>query len=423
MPSIARKNLLEDIPRFLVAQAGIMFAVSLVTIQTGIQAGFTRSTSQLIDNSKADIWVSSENMVHLGLTTPLSYDVIAQAQQVEGVDRAEGLLIRGASWRNSENKLTSVTLVGFDPEGQLFTPWNITQGRVSTLMVPYTVIVDESSLDALNVKQRGDIGIVGSLPAQIVGLTQGTQSLVLGHFMFTSLESAYTYTTSRLSAKLPCDYASENAPCTPTEANYPPEPKALSANDPFALLSGRARAGENVEPISFVMVRAKRGEDLEALKQRLEHALPNTHAYTRAEMSKLTQIYWEKRSGIGFVLGIGAVVGVIVGIVIVGQILYSSVSDHMKEFGTLKAMGSSDWVIYGVIAEQALWMAVLGYVPGIALCLGVAAWTSATQGIVILITPLSALSVFGITVAMCICSAVFAIQKVTRVDPGIVFKG
>jgi putative ABC transport system permease protein len=423
MPSLARKNLLEDLPRFLVAQAGIMFAVSLVTIQTGIQAGFTRSTSQLIDNSKADIWVSSQNMVHLGLTVPLSYDRVAEAQQVKGVDKAEALIIRGAAWRNPDNKLTSVTLIGFDPDAQLFSPWNIIQGQTSTLKVPYTVMADQTSLRALNVEKRGDFGVIGSYPAQIVGITKGTQSLVLGHLMFTSLETAFTYVTSPLTAKLPCGYASENLDCTPIDANFPPEPRALSSNDPFALLSGRARPGENIEAISFVLIRAKSGTDIETLKQNLEKALPNTRAYTRAEMSKLTQAYWENRSGIGFVLGIGAVVGIIVGIVIVGQILYSSVADHQKEFGTLKAMGASNWVIYGVIIEQALWMAVLGYIPGIALCLGVAAWTSATQGIVILITPASALTIFGITVAMCISSAAFAIQKVTRVDPGIVFKG
>jgi putative ABC transport system permease protein len=65
MASIARKNLFEDIPRFIVAQAGIMFAVSLVTIQTGILNGFTRSTGILIDRSQADIWVASKDMVYL----------------------------------------------------------------------------------------------------------------------------------------------------------------------------------------------------------------------------------------------------------------------------------------------------------------------------------------------------------------------
>jgi putative ABC transport system permease protein len=85
-------------------------------------------------------------------------------------------------------------------------------------------------------------------------------------------------------------------------------------------------------------------------------------------------------------------------------------------------MGASDWVIYSVIIEQALWMAGLGYLPSLILCLGVGTWTSATQGILILITPTTALGVFGITVVMCVSAALFAIQKVTRVDPAIVFK-
>jgi putative ABC transport system permease protein len=139
-------------------------------------------------------------------------------------------------------------------------------------------------------------------------------------------------------------------------------------------------------------------------------------------MASRTRAYWLQRTGLGFVLGLGAVVGIIVGMVIVGQILYSSVSDHIKEFGTLKAMGASDWVLYRVIMEQALWMAVLGYVPSMALCLGLGAWTLATQGIMILITPITTVGIFGITVVMCVGSALFAIQKVTHVDPAIVFK-
>ncbi|MDP8963221.1 MAG: FtsX-like permease family protein, partial [Cyanobacteriota bacterium] len=212
------------------------------------------------------------------------------------------------------------------------------------------------------------------------------KSVVLGDLVFTSLENASTYSN----------------PLADTTST----PKALSAKD----------------PVTFVLVRAKQGENLPSLKKRLEAALPNTRAYTREEMSLQTQRYWQERSGIGFILGLGAVVGVIVGVVIVGQILYSSASDHIKEFGTLKAMGASDWIIYSVIVEQALWMALLGYIPGIALCLGVAAWTAATQSIVILITPASAATVLGLTVVMCVGSAIFAIQKVTRVDPAIVFK-
>lgn len=418
MVSLARKNLLEDLPRFLVAQAGIMFAVSLVTIQTGIFNGFTRSTTKLIDNSTADIWVASKSLVHLELTLPLPATNFIKAQKVPGVERAEALSVKGALWLHSNDEITLVRIIGFEPNGQLFTPQNLVQGGVSTLKTPYTVIVDATNLNSLHVQKVGDVAEFGSLPARIVGLTQGNRSIASNPFIFTSLENANAYSssgqTSSVSCKLPTGatefecvntYATVNQNSSGTQSPVPP-PKALSATD----------------QITFILIRVQPGQDLKLLKQRLEAALPNTKAFTRKELAQKTETFWQERTGIGFVLGLGAIVGVIVGVIIVGQILYSSVTDHLREFGTLKAMGASDLVMYGVIVEQALWMAVLGYVPGMILCLGVGYWTFATQGILILITPVTAIAVFGITVSMCVGSAVFAIQKVTRVDPAIVFK-
>jgi putative ABC transport system permease protein len=399
MASIARKNLIEDIPRFLVAQAGIMFAVCLVTIQTGLQYGFARSSSLLIDRSQADIWVASKNMVHLGLTLPVSYERVQEAREVEGVDIAEGVIVRGGVWHQEQSdEISSITIIGAAPEGLLFSSTPIIQGSFSELKEPYNVITDKSNLKSLNVKQVGDFGTINTIPAHIAGLTEGTQSIVFGNILFTSLESANAYINIRsANRRLVRDDNSK-----PTAA-----PRSIAATD----------------PITFVLIRAKPGEDIEKLRSRIEDALPNTRAYSREEMALQTQIYWQERSGIGFILGLGAVVGVLVGIVVVGQILYASVSDRIKEFGTIKAMGASDWFIYRAIMEQGLWMAILGYVPGMALCLGVAAWTAQSQGITILITPASAIAVFGITAAMCIGSAIFAIQKVTRLDPAIVFKG
>ncbi len=424
MASIARKNLFEDIPRFLVAQAGIMFAVSLVTIQTGIFDGFTRTSTTLINSSQADIWVSSDTMVHLGLTLPIPVSQLSQTQQVAGVERAEGLIFKTPLWRDSGGNIMSVVLIGFDPQGQLFTPTNITQGSMKALSEPYTIIVDQTDLHTLNLQQTGDVGEIASLPARLVGLTKGNHSIIANPFVFTSLESANAYGNSGLTSNLDCKLqkGSDGIKCTTTYSKSaptditttaptsvkpaPPVPKHLTGND----------------LITYILVRAKPSEDLQTLKHQIEAALPSTRAYTQAEMIEKTQTYWQQRTGIGFILGLGAAVGVIVGIVIVSQILYSSVSSHLKEFGTLKAMGASDWVIYGVIWEQALWMAVLGYLPSMVLCLGLAAWTSATQGILILITPTTAIAVFGLTVLMCVGSSIFAIQRVIRVDPAIVFK-
>ncbi|MBC6419457.1 MAG: ABC transporter permease [Prochloron sp. SP5CPC1] len=415
MVSIARKNLFEDLPRFLVAQAGIMLAVSLVTIQTGILEGFTRSTTLLIDYSAADLWVADVEMVHLELTKPLLFRQVNIAQKVNGVQKAEPLIMGGGLWLTPKGQLTPLRTFGFDPEGELFRP-QTTAGSLRELKQPYTVMVDESKLNSLNV-QIGSSAQIRSLPAKLVAITQNTQSIASSSVVFTSLENANAYIYSAFSSKLDCKLEEEGVNCTTI---YEKSDKA----DSFEL----AENLETPEPLSstdaiaYILIKAKPGQDLEVLKQKLEAALPGTRAYTTAEMSKKTGDFWEKRTGVGFILGLGATVGVIVGMVIVGQILYTSVSDHIKEFGTLKAMGAPDGVIYGSIVEQSLWMAVLGYIPSMVLCLGLSYWALATEGVIILITPLSAVGIFAITVVMCVGAALFAIQKVTWVDPAIVFK-
>ncbi|MEO0458841.1 MAG: FtsX-like permease family protein [Cyanobacteria bacterium P01_A01_bin.114] len=416
MVSLARKNLLKDLPRFLVAQAGILFAVSLVTIQSGILKGFMRSTTLLINQSEADIWVASENLVNFELTEPFPYVLLQEAQGIPGIARVEPLLIGSGRWYAEGGRLTTLRLFGFDPEGQLFRPGQVSSDVLAALNEPYTAIIDKTNQRSFRIDAVGDTARIRSLPVEVVGITQDTQSLVSSKFVFASLENANAYASSGFSADLTCQLADggglnctntyERNPSGDVETPSPPPPGELTAD----------------APVTYLLVKATAGTDLQALKQRLEAALPGTRAFTQTELATQTESYWRRSTGIGFILGLGSVVGVIVGMVIVAQILYTSVSEHIKEFGTLKAIGASDVSIYGVIIEQALWMSVLGYVPGLLLCSGLGAWTSATQGVIILITPASALGVFGITVMMCVGSAFFAIQKVTRVDPGVVFK-
>ena len=414
MASIARKNLFEDIPRFLVAQAGIMFAVSLVTIQIGILNGFTRSTGLLIDQSSADLWVASEDMVHLEVTSPMPLEQLVKVRSVEGVQRAEALMIRAALWRAADRTIAPIRLYGFDPNGQLFANWKLTQGTVTALSTPYTMMIDKAQLSALNLKQVGDGGSIGSLPAKVVGLATDTQSMASSATAFTSLETANAFSTSGLSSTANIRIQNgevevlNNVETAPVRSSTKPPslPRKLSLSD----------------SITFILVKAKPDQDVQVLRQRLDAALPGIRTLTKAEMAQQTRDYWEKRTGVGFILGLGATVGFVVGMVVVSQILYSSVADHIKEYGTLKAMGASDWIIYRVITEQALWMAVLGYLPSMALCIGLGTWTMTAKGIMILISPVTAAGVFCITVVMCVGSAMFAIQKVTRVDPAIVFK-
>ncbi|MCM1983929.1 ABC transporter permease [Lyngbya confervoides] len=389
MVSIARKNLFFDLPRFIVAQAGIMFAVGLVTIQTGIYNGFTRSSTILIDHAEADLWMAHEDMRHLDLTLPIPYRWATEAKTVEGVAEAEALVSRGSIWRYAFGELSVIRIIGLDPQGDLFNPQPLVAGQLSDLDQPYTITVDALDQESLDVSGINHTAEIGSYRARVVGITDGVRSIVSNPFVFTSLENANAF----------------NSPIAPASDSPDPPPPLSSESE-----------------ISFVLIRATSDTSLAALKQRLMNTFPGSRVVTQAELAQITQDYWRNSTGVGYILGLGAVVGVIVGTVVVGQILYSSVADHIREFGTLKAMGSSDWFIYRVILEQALWMAVLGYIPGMLLSMGVGSWTLNAQAIQILINPVTAAAVFVVTVVMCSGAAIFAIQKVTRLDPAIVFK-
>ena len=417
MVSLARKNLLEDIPRFIVAQAGILFAVSLVTLQTGIFTGFSLSTVALIDNSSAALWVSSDSLVQLELTLPISVSELIKARRVSGVDRAEGLLFTGAQWYPPEGEMARARIVGFDPNSELYRPPKVLKGDLEALREPYTVMIDRTDKDSLNVENLGLEAQMNVLPAKVVGITEGNASMISNPFILTSLQNATAYLqgggTSQLNCSLPqgsgqleCINRFQPAEKEGKEVESPTPPRELVASD----------------VITFILVKPEAGVELSTLKQRLEQELNQVTVYTQEELSQKTQNYWQQRTGIGFILGLGTVVGIIVGTVVVSQILYSSVSDHLKEFGTLKAMGASAGMIYRVIIEQALWMAILGYLPAMMICLGLAHFINNSQGTLLLIPPESAIAIFVITIIMCVGSAIFAIQKVNRVDPAIVFK-
>ncbi len=394
-----------------------MFAVSLVTIQLGILKGFSRSTAIVIDYASADLWVASKEMVSFELTSPIPADYINQATQTPGVDRAEILLLRAGRWRGPDGKLSPTRIFGFNPDGQLFAGWKLRDGQLDAIKQPYSAIVANGVQKSLGLDPPDERtgGSIGGLPVTIVGTAEDVQSNASSPFLFASLETANAYGSAEVNSSINCTRnTSGDLNCVNSFKNRPigekvgelPPLKPLSVGD----------------PITYILIRAKAGEDIPLLKQRLTQALPETQVLTQAELAALTRNYWEARTGVGFILGLGATVGFIVGMVVVGQILYASVADHLREFGTLKAMGAPNGVIYRIIIEQSLWMAILGYVPSMGICLALGQWTQVTRGIMILIEPSTAVAVLVLTVAMCVGSALFAVQKVTRVDPAIVFK-
>lgn len=376
-------------PRFLVALAGIVFAVTLLTVQMGIFNGFKRSTTLLIEESKADIWIAQRDMAYLEVTLPLPYERLAQTRAIPGVAIAEPMILRTILWHSTHGGLNVGRVVGFNPDGRLFAPGDVPRSELDRLRESYTFLVDAAHLDLVDLRKPGDTGTIGLLPARLVGITHGTQPIVSATFFYMSLESANAYTPSALSF------------FSPTNAKPPP----LTTGD----------------SISFILVKAKNAAGVAALQRVLNRRLADAHAFTRAEMMARTRDYWVNRTSLGFVLFLGALLGIIVGIAVVGQILYTSVNEHLREYGTLKAIGVADRFLYVVIALQAVFMALIGYLPSLALSLLVAS-IAARRGVEVSITPGTAAIVLAAAVVMCVASAAFAVQRVTRADPAIVFR-
>jgi putative ABC transport system permease protein len=148
--------------------------------------------------------------------------------------------------------------------------------------------------------------------------------------------------------------------------------------------------------------------------------LSDVEVLTAAEFRDRSRSFWLFDTGAGFALFAGALLGMIVGTVIVAQTLYSSTKDHLNEFANLRAIGSSGLYVHKVIICQALISAVIGFCLAAGIGLIVVAATADTA-LPIVMTPALTLGLFMLTVLMCVVSAIAAIVQVTRIDPAMVF--
>jgi len=348
-----------------------------------------RSSTLLIEESRADLWIASREMLYMEITLPISYSWVAKAKAVEGVASAEPLIIRSIVWKNAKGLLDYGRVVGFDPAGTLLRIDAHPSGDLALVAKPHAFAVDAAQLREMGVDGIGAQGTIRSRPASLVALTHDTQPMISPTFFYTSLRNAVAWSPIMIDEFVRDPF--------------------LSAFDPNS-------------PLQFILVGVKPGSDVERVRAALERALPDSRALTRQEMMDVTRRYWIKRTSIGFILGLVALLGVFVGIVVVAQILYASVNEHLRDYGTLKALGIPDRSIYGSIVMQAVMLALLGFFPGLLASLGVSAFARSAQGLLILITPALAAEVLVLTVAMCVIAGLFAVRRATTVDPVIVFK-
>jgi putative ABC transport system permease protein len=186
------------------------------------------------------------------------------------------------------------------------------------------------------------------------------------------------------------------------------------------LKQARPYSGTPPDKVSYFLVKLKPGANLAGVRYDLETKISNVEVLTTAQFRDRSRHFWLFGTGAGAALFAGALLGIIVGTVIVAQTLYSSTKDHLDEFATLRAMGASDRYIYGVIVYQALLNAFVGF--GFASLVGFAVvWFTSSGALPVVITPYLMAGIFALTIVMCVLSAVVAILRVIRIDPIMVF--
>ena len=372
MVDIARKNLFHDRTRCLITVVGVTFSVVLIFSQFGIYLGFMENASIIIDNTQADIWVTSKNSANFDFPVPFNERKLNKVRQTPGVAWADHLLLGWANMRRQDGGQENIELVGFNPETGVGGPWKLIAGEMQAVKAGKAIIVDESAFPKLGTLYVGQHVEINDQRVRVVGISQGVRGFTTAPYIFTSYRAAQDL-------------------------------------DPFS----RDRT-------VFIVARVSDGYNSRDVATRLRE-IRDVDVYTRGDYSWKTRLYWTWETGIGVGFGLTVLMAIIVGVVVVSQTIYSATIEHLREFGTLKAIGATNRDVYAIILKQALINAVIGYGIGLAITLASVRVLGAT-GMVLVIPFTLMLALFLLTLAMCATASVVSVRKALKVDPLVVFR-
>ncbi|MCC5651907.1 ABC transporter permease DevC [Nostoc sp. XA013] len=378
---LAWRQLMKEKTRLAVAVAGITFADMLMFIQLGFESALFDAAVKPHRNLQADLVLINPQFQTLFSVKNFSRERLYQTLGYEGVQSVNPIYISTGQWRNSETRLERAILVwGIDPVQPAFKSPEINQNQ-DHLKQLYQVLFDQAG--------RPEYGAV-------VDIFKKT-----GKFN-TELNSKAVFVKGLFT----------------DGASFAADGNVITSDSTFLQLFPQRQP----DRIEVGLITLKPDADSEKVRSQLVNGLPkDVRVLTPEEFAKVERTYWEEGTGIGFIFGLGTAVGFIVGIVIVYQILYSDVSDHLPEYATLKAMGYTDNYLLGVLIQEALLLAILGFLPGFILSFGLYQVTYAATMLPIFMKMERAIQVWILTVIMCSVSGAIAMRKLRSADPADVF--
>jgi putative ABC transport system permease protein len=372
--------------RLIVALAGVIFAVVIVFMQLGIRDALFDSSVRLHESLQGDYFLISPRSSSLIAMESFSERRLSQTLAFEEVDFVTPIYLDFAQWKNPEsrNYWRNIFVIGFDLKHQIFdlpgVPENIEQ-----LKLPDRVLFDRGS--------RSEFGSIVKKFQQVKTVTtevgnggNNRKIFVAGLF------------------KLGTSFGSDGNLMT-SDLNF----KRI-----FQL-----------RPLGFIdigLIKLKPETNVEQFKKKLQQYLPeDVKVLSKQELIEFEKNYWRTSTPIGFIFSLGVGLGIIVGLIVVYQILYSNVAEHLPQYATLKAMGYRHRYLLSLILQQSLFIAILGYIPGILIALIQYKLTKQATLLPINMTINRAMFVLIATILMCFVSGAIALKKLKAADPADIF--
>jgi len=367
--------------RLIVALMGISFAVLLIMMQLGFRSALFEGAVRFHERFNYDIALFSKNSVFIVRPQPFSNRRLYQALADEDVQEVSPVYIFPAVWKNPwTNDRRSLTAIGFNPEDDLIKTVGFAENHH---------LLRQQDVVLFDAKSRPEFGPVASSFAageEIVTEINDRKIKVAGLYeMGTSFGIDGSFMTS--------------------------------TDNWMRLFPDRPR-----NQIQLGLIRLREGADHEAVRDRLIEYLPkDVLVMTKVDFVERETNYWNTATPIGYIFAFGAIMGFVVGAIIVYQILFADVSEHLNEYATLRAMGYPNRFVSGIVIQQAFILGVLGYIPGVIAVHWLYGKAATATNLPLYITQDRAITVLIMTLTMCAISALLALRKVRRLDPADVF--
>jgi putative ABC transport system permease protein len=372
---LAIKAMVADRGKLATSLLGVSFSVVLVNLQGGLLYGLILKASLLVDYGQADLWVGHRHMNNVDIGTFIPERWIHRIRGVEGVEKADPYVVMFSQMTMHDGRFENVIVVGSEPGSLLGNAWEMSEGDPRAIRHPDGILVDACDTGKLSNCKIGDTREINGHRAKVVGMTNGIVGFTTDPYVFTTLDRARNKYTNGI----------------------PPE------------------------YCSYFLVKAKPGTDIQELRARLQERMPELDVYDRRTYSLMCMEYWLTRTGIGISFGLAALLGLLVGLAVVAQTLYASVTERLKEFATLKAMGAEDRCVARFLLAQALGNAAIGSVLGLAFAVVLGRMLTTPRAPVVMTGWVAVLSV-ALVFLVCVAAAWLPYWRIRRLDPASVLR-